>query len=144
MKRIESKEFARLQRQSSDELERLMWQLLRNRQRCNKKFRRQHPLGIYTADFYCVEEKLVIEIDGESHVSDEAKRYDAARDRWMNSQGIRVLRLTCTEVDQNTQLVLAKIDAALTNQKSLGCWSALMQHSDSLLKNSVPPLSMIG
>ena len=62
-------EFARMRRQMADEWERLMWQLLRNRQRCNQKFRREHPLGIYTADFYCVDAKLVIEVDGASHQS---------------------------------------------------------------------------
>jgi len=114
MKPESPKDFARGQRQSADEFEQLMWQLLRNRQRCNQKFRRQHPLGIYTADFYCAEEKLVVEVDGDSHLSDEAKRYDAARDRWMKSQGIRVLRFTCTEVEKCTQHVLEKVDAALT------------------------------
>jgi very-short-patch-repair endonuclease len=117
MERESAREFGRGQRQTADEFERLMWQLLRNRQRCNKKFRRQHTLGVYTADFYCVEERLVVEIDGDSHLSEEAKRYDAARDRWMNRQGIRVLRFTCTEVDKYPQLVLAKIDAELTNPK---------------------------
>ena len=116
MKPMNPIEFARFQRQTADEFERLMWQLLRNRQRCNKKFRRQHSLGIYTVDYYCVEEKLVIEIDGDSHVSEKAKQYDAARDRWMQNQGIRVLRFTCTQIDKNTQQVLATIDAALKNR----------------------------
>ena len=116
MKPMNPIEFARFQRQTADEFERLMWQLLRNRQRCNKKFRRQHSLGIYTVDYYCVEEKLVIEVDGDSHVSEKAKQYDAARDRWMQNQGIRVLRFTCTQIDKNTQQVLATIDAALKNK----------------------------
>ena len=111
--RISPVEFGRLRRQMADEFERLMWQLLRNRQRCNQKFRREHPLGIYTADFYCAAAKLVVEVDGDSHQSDETKRYDTVRDRWMKEQGIRVLRFTCTQVDQETQLVLTKIDEAL-------------------------------
>ena len=106
-------EFARLRRQMADEWERLMWQLLRNRQRCNQKFRREHPLGIYTADFYCVAEKLVIEIDGVSHLTKEAKQYDKARDEWMQSQGIRILRFTCAQVEHETQKVIGQIDAAL-------------------------------
>ena len=107
-------EFSRLRRRMSDEYERLMWQLLRNRQRCNKKFRREHRLGVYTADFYCVTAKLVIEVDGQSHWSDEAKQYDAARDKWMKSQGIRILRFTCSQVEHETQDVLKLIDQALT------------------------------
>ena len=111
--RMSPTKFARLRRQMSDEFERQMWQLLRNRQRCNKKFRREHPLGIYTVDFYCAEEKLVIEVDGASHESEEAKQYDLARDKWMKEQGIRVLRFTCKRVMQDTRNVLAEIDDAL-------------------------------
>ena len=98
----------------ADEYENLMWQLLRNRQRCGEKFRREHPLGIYTVDFYCLQAKLVVEVDGSSHDSDDAKRYDAARDRWMNSQGIKVLRFSCAQVEHETQLVLQKIVRTLT------------------------------
>jgi len=90
-----------------------MWQMLRNRQRCNQKFRREHPLGIYTADFYCVAAKLNVEVDGASHQSKKARAYDAARDRWMKEQGIRVLRFTCAQVEHETQSVLKQIDAAL-------------------------------
>ena len=111
-------EFARLRRQMSDEFERLMWQLLRNRQRCNQKFRREHPLGIYTADFYCAAAKLVIEVDGTSHLSDEAKQYDAARDVWMKSHGIRIIRFTCSQVEHQTQEVLQLIDQALLENPS--------------------------
>ena len=50
--KIEPIEFARLRRQMADEWERLMWQLLRNRQIANQKFRREHPLGIYTCLLY--------------------------------------------------------------------------------------------
>ncbi len=106
-------EYARLRRQMSDEWERLMWQLLRNRQRCNQKFRREHPLGIYTADFYCAAAKLVVEVDGASHRSPEAQQYDAARDQWMRQQGIRVLRFTCQQIDNELQSVIDEIDNAL-------------------------------
>ncbi len=111
--RLDSISFARLRRQMADEFERLMWQLLRNRQRCNKKFRREHPLGIYTVDFYCVEAKLVVEVDGASHESVEARQYDAERDKWMKEQGIRILRFSCGQVKDETQRVLADIDNVL-------------------------------
>jgi len=121
-KRMSPIKFARLRRQMSDEFERLMWQLLRNRQRCNRKFRREHPLGIYTLDFYCAEAKLAVEVDGASHESEEAKQYDLARDKWMNEQGIRVLRFSCSRVQNETQNVLMEIDQALqeniTNNQS--------------------------
>ena len=114
--RMSPNEFARLRRQMSDEFERQMWQLLRNRQRCNKKFRREHPLGIYTLDFYCAEAKLAVEVDGASHQSEEAKQYDLARDKWINEQGIRVLRFTCGQVMEETRSVLLKIDQLLLEE----------------------------
>ncbi len=116
--RMSPVDFARLRRQMADEFERQMWQLLRNRQRCNKKFRREHPLGIYTVDFYCAEAKLVVEVDGSSHQSEEAKQYDKIRDQWMNANGIRVLRFTCRQVMKETRKVLNEIDQALTESPS--------------------------
>jgi very-short-patch-repair endonuclease len=111
--RMNPVEFARLRRQMADEFERQMWQLLRNRQRCNQKFRREHPLGIYTADFYCVAANLVIEVDGDSHLTEEARQNDRVRDQWMKKQGIRILRFSCTEVERETQRILKMIDQAL-------------------------------
>ena len=116
--RMNPVEFARLRRQMADEFERQRWQLLRNRQRCNQKFRREHPLGIYTADFYCVAAKLVIDVDGDSHLTEEARQYDRVRDQWMKQQGIRILRFTCTEVEQETQRILKMIDQALMENPS--------------------------
>ena len=56
---IDQKEFVRHLRQCQNTYEDLLWQLLRNRKRCNKKFRRLHTIGIYVADFYCAEEQLI-------------------------------------------------------------------------------------
>ena len=92
MKPMDENQFARHSRKCQNNYEALLWQLLRNRRRCNKKFRRQHPIGIYTTDFYCAEELLVVEIDGRDHFTDQGKRYDEARDRYTLSQRIRVLR----------------------------------------------------
>ncbi len=106
-------EFARDLRQSARSYEALLWQLLRNRQRCGKKFRRQHPLGIYTADFYCAEAKLVVEVDGSPHQTSEGQRKDEARDAWMRGQGIEVLRFGGFEVEEDTRQVLERIDDVL-------------------------------
>jgi len=73
-------EFARNLRKTATNSEALLWQLVRDRQRCGKKFRRQHPLGIYTVDFYCAEAKLVLEVDGTPHATPEGKQKDEARD----------------------------------------------------------------
>lgn len=105
--------FARHERQTARSDEALLWQLLRNRPRSGKKFRRQHPLGIYTADFYCVEAKLAVEVDGPPHQTVEGKQKDEVRDAWMRSQGIEVLRFSGWQVEFEAQRVLQFIDDAL-------------------------------
>jgi very-short-patch-repair endonuclease len=106
-------DFARYLRNAATSSEAFLWQLVRNRGRCGKKFRRQHPLGIYTVDFYCAEAKLVVEIDGAPHATPEGKQKDEARDAWMRSQGIEVLRFGGFEVESDTQQVLKRIDDML-------------------------------
>ncbi len=113
MKDDEQIQFARGQRQTANSFETLMWQLLRNRQRLGKKFRRQHPLSPYTADFYCDEAQIVVEVDGEHHLTDKGRVHDAVRDRWMAERGITVLRFTGFQIEQETQAVLTRIDQAL-------------------------------
>ena len=110
---MDKKQFARHLRQCENSYETLLWQLLRNRRRRKKKFRRQHSIGIYTVDFYCAERKLVVEIDGSDHFTDHGKRHDAARDRFLVSLGIRVLRFTGKQVELETERVLSEIDQAL-------------------------------
>src|SRR4030095_8695699 len=66
-------------RRKSTEAEEKLWSLLRNRQLKGKKFRRQHPILHYVADFYCHECKLVIELDGNFHRKKEVKEYDQWR-----------------------------------------------------------------
>ena len=110
---LEPIDFARHLRQTARSYEDLLWQLLRNRQRCGKKFRRQHPLGNDVADFYCPEAKLVVEVDGSPHHTTEGRRKDAARDTWMTSQGIEVLRFGGWQIEFETRQVLDRIDDAL-------------------------------
>ena len=62
------------------------------------KFTRQKPLGHYIADFYCANARLVIEVDGDSHFSEDGVRYDTLRTLHLKSEGIRVLRFTNIEV----------------------------------------------
>jgi very-short-patch-repair endonuclease len=113
MKFLNPIEFARRLRQTRTSSEDWLWQYLRNRQRCGKKFRRQHPLGIYFADFYCVEARLAIEVDGDPHLTPAGKLRDAERDAWMHRQGIEVLRFGGFQVENETLQVLETIDQAL-------------------------------
>ena len=77
------------------------------------KFTRQKPLGHYIADFYCANARLVIEVDGDSHFSEDGVRYDAVRTLHLNSEGIRVLRFTNIEVMEEFEGVCQKIGTAL-------------------------------
>ena len=73
------------------------------------KFTRQKPLGHYIADFYCLSSRLVIEVDGDSHYSDDAQRYDERRTGQLEAEGIRVVRFSNTDVMQNFEGVCAEI-----------------------------------
>ena len=75
------------------------------------KFRRQHGIGPYIADFYCKEKNLVIEIDGSQHVED--KDYDKERDIYIESLGIKVLRFWNSEIDKNIAAVIVKIKESI-------------------------------
>jgi len=81
---------ARQLRRSDVPAEKQLWQRLRDRQLGGLKIRLQVPMGKYVADFYCAEHRLVIELDGASH--DVRHEHDAERTRWMESQGLRVVR----------------------------------------------------
>jgi adenine-specific DNA-methyltransferase len=89
---------ARQLRQSPPDAERAMWQALRDRQILGHKFRRQHPVGRYFADFACIEAMLIVELDGGQHFSDEGMAADARRTAELNQLGYHVLRFTDREV----------------------------------------------
>jgi very-short-patch-repair endonuclease len=78
-----------------------------------QKFTRQKPLGQYVADFYCSGQRLVIELDGDSHYTDRAQRYDQVRTDALEARGVRVMRFTNTDVLGNFEAVCAAITVAL-------------------------------
>ena len=100
---------ARELRQRSTKAEEKLWSLLRNRKIKGKKFRRQHAIAGYVADFYCHESKLVIELDGNFHTMQEAKEYDNLRTTILNEMGITVLRFWNIELINDPSKVLQKI-----------------------------------
>lgn len=106
-------EYARKLRQQMTEAEEKLWSLLRNRQLKGRKFRRQHALAGYIADFYCHECKLVIELDGHFHKDQHAKEYDEARSRLLSEYNITVLRFWNRDVMEKTEKVLEKISRFL-------------------------------
>ena len=100
---------ARTLRRTATPAERKLWQVLRNHQVVGLKFRRQMPLGPYIADFYCPAARLVVEVDGISHIDAPG---DAVRDAWMSEQGIRVFRISNLEVLNNLEGVVTAIQQA--------------------------------
>lgn len=111
---------ARALRKNQTDAETLLWQLLRNRQLNNFKFRRQYPIKPYILDFYCHEAKLVIELDGGQHNTQTAISKDNKRTEYLKLQGMKVLRFWNNEVLQNTESVLQEIYSALTPTLSQG------------------------
>jgi very-short-patch-repair endonuclease len=101
--------FALALRKSMTESEKALWEELRNRKMLGLKFRRQHPLHWYVADFYCHEKRLVIEIDGGVHNRKEIKEHDLNRTAELERLGIRVIRFTNEEILSSKEMVLKKI-----------------------------------
>ena len=103
--------FARRLRRNATRAEKILWILLRDRDLVGYKFRRQHPIGPYFADFACLRLQVVIECDGVTHV--ERQVQDANRDAFMTDLGWRVLRFSDERLIGNPDRVLAEIAAAL-------------------------------
>jgi very-short-patch-repair endonuclease len=95
---------ARRLRKDQTPAESRLWFELRNRRFVGHKFRRQHPLGPYVADFYCHEAALIIELDGESHLGRET--YDRQRQDWLEAQGFKVLRFYNNDIPANLDEML--------------------------------------
>ncbi len=92
---------------------------MRNRELDGAKFCRQEIMGEYIVDFTCLERKLVIEIDGGQHNSDNFKEADGQRETWLKGQGFQVIRFWNTEVLQNIEGVLTRITECLGNTATL-------------------------
>ncbi len=97
-------------RKNQTETEKIIWDKLRNRRFLNLKFRRQYGIGNYIADFYCSSLKLVIELDGGQHFTEEGLEYDKIREEFMKSLGIITLRFNNNEVLNNIEEILMKIE----------------------------------
>ncbi|WP_238231914.1 endonuclease domain-containing protein [Methylobacterium thuringiense] len=87
--------------------EALFWEQVRGGRFRSVKFKRQVPIAPYIADFFCASARLIVELDGELHETEERKNHDAARDAWLTSQGFLILRFP-------NDLVLGNLDAVMT------------------------------
>jgi type I restriction enzyme R subunit len=106
-------EEARELRKKQTKAEEIFWQLVRNRKFNNLKFRRQHQIGNYIADFYCDELRLVIEFDGEVNNSPEQQKHDSKRDKFLTSSGFKVLRFKNQEILNSPESVFEEIENAI-------------------------------
>ena len=84
---------ARQLRRAATPAERYAWSLLRNRGVLGLKFRRQHVLRGFIVDFYCVAERLVLDLEGDAHDGTDQLAYDAARAALLEAAGYRVVRV---------------------------------------------------
>ncbi len=107
------KQFSQKLRKSMTDAERRLWTRIRGKQLRNLQFYRQKIIGEYIVDFYCPKAKLVIELDGGQHYTEEGKEKDRIRDDYLAGAGLHVLRFSDREV-------LAKLDGVLEK-----VWSCL-------------------
>ncbi len=110
---------AKALRNSMTEAENVLWNQLRNSRLNGYKFRRQHPIKRFIADFYCHEAKLVIEIDGEIHHEPRNKEHDDGRTYELQESDIRVIRFTNQEILNSMSMVLNNIHIAIQQSLSL-------------------------
>ena len=99
--------FARQRRSQATTSESLLWSVLRDRQLCDLKFRREHPIAGCIADFACIGKKLVVEIDGGYH--DQTGQQDVDRENKLRKLGWSVIRFTDKEVEQDVDAVARAI-----------------------------------
>ena len=93
--------------------ERKLWSHLRGDRFYSLRFRRQHPIGIYIADFFCPRFNLVIEVDGNSHFEPEAMQWDRDRTDYLASLELKELRFTNADVFSNIDGVLSEVERRL-------------------------------
>ena len=101
---------ARQLRRESTLVEQLLWGLLRDRRCAGLKFRRQQPVGPFVADFFCASARLVVELDGSIHEGQEAA--DEERQKYLEKQGLKVIRFTNESVLANLEAVAEEIAGA--------------------------------
>ncbi len=89
--------------------EKILWNELRGKKINNLRFRRQHPLAKFVVDFYCHSKRLVIELDGTVHDSNEAKEKDKSRTDALNEMGLKVIRFKNEEVLDDLDRVVRRI-----------------------------------
>ena len=100
---------ARILRKNLTNAESILWSYL-GQKPWGYKFRRQHPISIYIADFYCHALKLIIEIDGDVHTDIDVQRHDLERQKNLELMGISFIRFTNQDVEKDLENVVKRIE----------------------------------
>ena len=111
-------ERAKAMRENMTDAEEAVWKLLKSKNMLGLRFKPQHPIDIFIADFYCHQLKLVIEIDGGIHKSKEQKEYDIGRTAELEQWGIKVIRFSNEEVENNIHQIKNEIEQICTERRS--------------------------
>ena len=98
-----------------------LWSRLRARQFQGLKFRRQHGIGPYIVDFYCPEQSLVIEVDGDSHADADQIVKDRQREKYLRSRGLRVIRYINDDIVKNLEGVLEDLAGEVSSGSTFPC-----------------------
>ena len=130
-------------RKNSTKAEKIFWEIVRNRRFLGKKFYRQYPIffdsngkeSFFITDFYCHENKIVIELDGKIH--DYQKENDELRTEIINMNGIKVIRFKNNEVENSVDEVLSVLEKVLTHPKILSIKREKVFKSPSLPKRGI-------
>lgn len=108
------KTFAKHNRREMTQSETILWKALRHELRAYR-FRRQHPIGDYIADFVCLSRRLIVEVDGGYHYTCEQQDDDQMRTDYLNQMGFEVMRFKNEEVDFDVKAVISMIKEKLIN-----------------------------
>jgi very-short-patch-repair endonuclease len=111
-------ERAKTLRENMTQSEEAVWQLLKSKNMLGLRFKPQHPIDIFIADFYCHQLKLVIEIDGGIHKSVDQREYDIGRKVELEHWGIKVIRFTNEDVENNINQIQSEIERVCIIRRS--------------------------
>lgn len=112
-------EKAKFLRKNMTDSELKLWEVLKGKRILGLRFRSQHPIDIFIADFYCHPVKLVVEVDGGIHKSSDQKEYDIGRTAELNDWGIVVVRFTNEEIENNIKYVINEIERNCIKRQSM-------------------------
>ena len=107
---------ARELRKQMTPAEKLLWSKLRNKAFFGLKFRRQHPIKRFIVDFYCHEQKLIVELDGSIHDEFDQLEYDQGRTIELEELGLKIIRFRNEEVFHATEDILNRIGQNLSTK----------------------------